>query len=718
MTDKSNNEKNLPKSKDYYSFIKEAYIHYINYLNDYKNTISEFSNKLNELREKGSFKFNKNTDESKYKNINPNFIIDITSYMTKLLSSFSNNLTSFMGQIDSCIELLNTIFKDNIMCIGKSGREFYEFKNKLLKNCDTFEKLGEVLNHSMQNTENTMLKYYNMKNNPAQIDEKVVNSLENARKEIHSSIVISKQLEEQYILCHISIENDRISYSNLVDKATNGEKKIAKDLTNKLNERIVDIVQIFKKYYKNNLNDIENVLNEVNNFKSNPNLGKIIEDSIDLNFNFESKDMKKYIPICTTDSEDNHYKIIIEDGLGKLGFFTDSGVIEAIKELSKEFKLVDLGKINFDMEEQKMKIFQMTKKVLSFHENKNIFLSDKEIEDFKSLLDKHQNRVIFLQRLSSFRVEGCLNFPDNIYELLSSFFKIIIDKILRDKDFHCFKNINIMSQTYYKLNQEEKIYLYSSLKEEKVFTNYDFWKEYTDYSINREKNLQEKRDGIVVGKKDMIKIIFGQVLSIVHNMVQVECDINKIKELIKPYIKKFHLGNDFVGNVDLILQGSNSTNYTPLAEDLKKEEEKFNVIDNEKNIPNTNNLDDKNKINLDTNKIKKDTTHTNDILKKNNIINNINNKEIKTNLDNNKNKKDIINIHEDVKKNQILNNENKRVDKKNIDNKIINIGSNKIKNIAFEIEKRIKENNESLNNNSKDLVKYISNKNVINKNNK
>ena len=159
----NSSEKSTTKQKDYFSFIKEVYIHYINYLNEYKTILFDYTQKLKELQEKSNFKYDKNTDEMNYQKIHPNFIIDITSYMSRLMLKMLNNLAILLNEIDLSIETLNKIFKDNIICIDKSQREYLDFKSNLLKNCENFEKLGIVFTHSMQNTEDFIYKFSTIK---------------------------------------------------------------------------------------------------------------------------------------------------------------------------------------------------------------------------------------------------------------------------------------------------------------------------------------------------------------------------------------------------------------------------------------------------------------------------------------------------------------------------------------------------------------------------
>ena len=86
--------------------------------------------------------------------------------------------------------------------------------------------------------------------------------------------------------------------------------------------------------------------------------------------------------------------------------------------------------------------------------------------------------------------------------------KAILDFILKDEDFFCAKNIIILSQTFYILNEKkEKIYLQKNIENHSVFKNLDFWQNFIQITITNTINESieyDTKNGIILKDKHYI----------------------------------------------------------------------------------------------------------------------------------------------------------------------------------------------------------------------
>ena len=122
------------------------------------------------------------------------------------------------------------------------------------------------------------------------------------------------------------------------------------------------------------------------------------------------------------------------------------------------------------------------------------------------------------------------------------------------KIFFCAKNIIILSQTFYILNEKkEKIYLQKNIQNHSVFQNLDFWQNFIQFTITntiKESIEYDTKNGIILkeSEKDSNKkyntIIFSQLVTLADNMIEFGNDISNIKTLIKQKINYYKIDED------------------------------------------------------------------------------------------------------------------------------------------------------------------------------
>ena len=298
---------------------------------------------------------------------------------------------------------------------------------------------------------------------------------------------------------------------------------------------------------------------------------------------------------------------IFEDGLEEMPFIKDEVALLTTKKMINNFKLINDRGFKLNIEEEKTKTNKLSEKIVStFQKTKKkknskeedkkdeinnnddekienndndkdkddfvvindteiISITEEEIKLFESLLDKHHNRIIFLQKLNEFRATGRLIIPKKSFEMMGKFFNIILDKVKRDNDIHSYKNIILLSQTYYALENGNKKYIQELLIDNEIFKDKQFWEDLLNlelgrefkrlYSIEEKKFKNENIEGIKEIKSSKIgNLVFSQIISICDNMISFGVNKETLYEIIEPNFKRYQLSQDIIDNIKEIVQ--------------------------------------------------------------------------------------------------------------------------------------------------------------------
>ena len=277
-------------------------------------------------------------------------------------------------------------------------------------------------------------------------------------------------------------------------------------------------------------------------------------------------------------------------------------ILNILLNIEKKFKKSELKKL---IKENKIKNNIINDKKDNNNDKKELkYIHENDIQLLYNLLDKHYNRVIFLQTMSQFRTSGRYCMPLKVFEVVGKCLNIIIDKVVRDDDCSTAKTAIVLSQTYFMIKDEQRFYLHNLIKKHKLFQNMKFWEKTLDLSIKEEitkntniKNIksenknQNQKDVDILDKSDnegelnnesaglsqdkYSEIAFGQIASIVNSMIDFDVEINNIRSIIEPKIQLYNLNQNQKNNIELVI------------------ESKLNINENEEIIENNINFDNK-----------------------------------------------------------------------------------------------------------------------------
>ena len=213
-------------------------------------------------------------------------------------------------------------------------------------------------------------------------------------------------------------------------------------------------------------------------------------------------------------------------------------------------------------------------------------VSEADIERLKTLLDDVKYRVEFLQNLNDLRVKGVFIIPEQNYKIISDILYLCLNTVFRDHDFYSGKNVIILSQTFYYLDNGKKIYLQKKLLRHPTIKEDRFWSELINYSITQEANNLKNSDKLKdesTSHFHLSNLVFSQLLPLSDNMLEFGLREEKIKDIITPFIKQYNLDQALEESIYGVLNRPSRlidpSDYEDEEEDKKeekKEEEKSN----------------------------------------------------------------------------------------------------------------------------------------------
>ena len=262
------------------------------------------------------------------------------------------------------------------------------------------------------------------------------------------------------------------------------------------------------------------------------------------------------------------------------------------------------------------------------------------------------------------------------YEILSDIFIKILKN--NNNNDYVIKNVLILAQTFYKIENEDKIYIQERIKNDDNFKKPELWHRCINYTLklaNKDLNVSDKEYIDKINKD-----AYSTVITYLCDLKSFTDDEKVFNDVSNFYMKIYNLKEEDIKiNVENSVKSRLKTKEKEITKnEIKEEKEEKEIHKNE--ITTQNNLE---------NNINENKENKNEIIIENNLDNNINNKEDKNeiiinNIDNNLDKKESKN---EIIENKIdnYNKENKKeiIENKtenNIDNNNNNIDNNENKN--------------------------------------
>ena len=540
-----NETENLIKVEKLYNEIIEIKSNLIKYLNAFNNSTKEYLKQLKQIENNYGY-YLQNYEKNKDYDINE--IINVTKNIPTVIKEKIQSYSFVTELLTESINKMKYIFEENEQIINNINLDYIDSKNDLELKYQNIEKLKKNFFLKANEAENFLIdltltkkKCKQKKLNAEQ--EKIINQL------LHEM----EMAENEYISPVESIKHMENSFLSSIESCLNSKKVIIISNTNAIKDTVQHFLVNIKNSYKMCYNEEtqEKKLRELNQLKLGDKLNEIMEKNKIINKPFIKFQILPYKMKILNKQQTKNCSSDLLNNL-PINELDDNDIYEIANKIYKKLNL-KYPYYNLEIEKEKLLTNKISNKILSFI-NKNNKLespSKEELKQINKLMDSKFNRKIFIQKLNEFRNSGIFVIPEEIFNEIGEIFNSMLNKVRDDNDFYCAKNCIILSQTFYINIDENKIYLYTKIKNNPLFKSKLFWDKFIKYSIDigisyssnvNINNTSYSSEVIEPIKYD--NIVFGQLIPLTDNMIEFGLDKDVIQELIIPIIQKYNLSEE------------------------------------------------------------------------------------------------------------------------------------------------------------------------------
>ena len=604
-------DENVSITFEYYNLSKALYEEFLNYMKLYKLYTNQYCQKIVTLESDFENKILKFQHESN-KKIHNNYIIQFIKMFPDIIKKQIFNYFSIFDKIEEFITKFNDILNQKITLVKFQQDKYNECKSKFIKKCQEIDIIKTRYFNILSETEDIINKYliqrkkieeYKANPNNTQINfnfeqyKKIEEKMTNLIKE-------TKNLENNYISSIESSKSAQKDIQELSNKLMDLIKSVVFELLNKYKGDLFELIGLFKNCFQIPLTIINIHLEKMGKSKEQESLDNLLNNLYNKNIStiniFPNKYKLKIINKLNNNENIFSMSSIYDDDLEKSNDNNEELseiTLSVIKAMYKNFSLLANHKIDIKLEEEKINTSKLSKKLFlniqSFNDRNNSALKEEEIfteknsKKLEHLLDiKRENRIVFLKQLNKFRTlnEFCLSI--NHFIIIGKLLNIILSKFEIDKDFNIVKNCIILSQTYYFLHLNQKIYLKTYIEEQDIFKEEKFWDNLITFLIKKEMENKKKN---IFSKNGFSNIAFGVIYTFIDTMYEFRLNCDKIQEIIKPKIEFYKFDKNYQEEISQLIKSKNENNkleenYT--FNELMKIIDNYNI--NTKKIKSTN----------------------------------------------------------------------------------------------------------------------------------
>ena len=538
---------------------------------DYKESISEYVKisedyieKLTKLTTKYESKVNKYEQS----------LTESDAKIKELIKLF-HKMPSIFSLIKNKMKNIHNVIRESIVSNKIDSTEMSE-KNK------KFEELKREIEPKEKALISIYPKYETSKNNLFENFRQLEDSLANAvisgdNKKLQMTQAFMKyneeinKKEEELVNEKKNYNNHLNNYFDTYDKffeICESKFKSTLDITK---SGITSIASISLTSFKSLYIHLEQIIKNLSENELNVDYSKFLSNLVE-NIDREMLDKKYMLRIINEKYVEDKDKTFDHQKLKKEHYKINDDKIylkyEDIYEIAKMMQssqFVDEKQYNLVEEQKKIKIHNLSDKLLSYSIKKKdpntteeiTSITDEEVNNLKSLLDKPIYRYDFLKILNKFRATGNCEMPKREFEITKNIFLFIAEKIYKETDILSSKLIIIISQTFYVKEKDEKIYLFAYLQNHLMFTNLKVWEsgitETIQDDLNRS-NVTELEESDPKKIAIINNVLLAHTITFCHNMVEFGMKVDNIKKIIDNLMKKYKLSEASIKQIEEIMQ--------------------------------------------------------------------------------------------------------------------------------------------------------------------
>ena len=472
-----------------------------------------------------------------------------------------NNLLNFLGVTQSILFALNKYVSNSDSILQKTKEKNKSiFSNIKILNDKYYNEYLLMIN-SFDNLEDKIVKRYVKNKYNISEEDRYSGDDDNI---IKNCVAISKKLENSFLnFKKEEIKQYIYEYNNNLEEIINNKLFYNKDFQ----DCIINIINCFKEYFNNSINSIHKELSE---FESDYSTTEINENNIynkvkekeinSLIYNiFNSKKYNIKVLKNNEIMNDDDWDIVdlneenqVVRRKSKI-FLSNEDIYNIMKEIyNYDFISINKEDYNLDNEKQKLKVLDLTKKLLSYDLNKHIKekISDEEVKTLNNLLKNNNNQYeiisFFLSELFQIRGHGKFEMNNRVFDIINNILQYILDEVINEKNdtMNIISSIVMISVTFYVINHKEKIYLSEEIKNYKIFRSIEFWSDFIVMQIEEDlknNNNNINKDDEERKKKKNNDILLSKILPTAITMKKYDIDKDSIFKIIDNLMNRYQL---------------------------------------------------------------------------------------------------------------------------------------------------------------------------------
>ena len=506
---------------------------------------------------------------NKYENIQKNFE-DILSYYQLSIKylkdvlaeiehySFSLNninadfLTKKNSRFNDILNLFNNTIKFNIdnsrKFINNTINNFEKYNSQLkqlTQHYSTFKQFSETYTSQQKKFNKIKEKFID---SASLVESKTVEKFQKRNeKQFDENNIISKKLKKD-------VQDNLKKYQACIEETNKKREEFILKQANLIKDDI-ELEQLDINIYYNVIGNYLSLYKDKTINYINKHMKKLLKQLQEKNL---EKEIKEYFSsIKSNGKNDEKNPIVFEGYKTKINYDNCSNgeefdtYLETVNFLEKNIKEI-YDNDTLGREKLKGNLRDWIKKFFSF--------DDKSIEIDKNVIDEYYYNALkqpfthrtFLKIVTDMRTSAHFNRNKQLIDLLGESLKIILEEARKNEDYRTAKNCLILSQTFYYMENDKKIFSCECLKKNIWLETYEFWDKFCSYMIdeelkklidqNHDLNLDDIKQNKQYSEKLCSKIgdvIFSQLITIISNILMLTNNHSFAIELIESLKEKY-----------------------------------------------------------------------------------------------------------------------------------------------------------------------------------
>ena len=521
---------NCRKLEEYSKFIQK----YLDTLNQYFMSLTE----LNVTFPKFSSEYSENEFDPIIKNIG--------QILQSSIQNQLNNLLIFLSQSQALVHSLNQSILQTTNFIKKAKEINENVYSNIKRLNDNYHKEYTSMINSIENLENKLVENY------IKIHYKYSDISENDENSLKNCVLISKKLENSLI----NFNKDKIR--NYIEQYNSNLKDIKynRDILNKnYYDCILSIMNNLIEYFNNLMNEIHANISLLNEYNENEDIFDFQISEKEVNsIIFKLFNSKKYNIKIIHNTIINYKQTTNENqnNLRNLTFIlSEEDIYNIIKEIYN-YDFISINKSDYvlENEKEKLKILDLTKKLLSYnlHKGQVKSITEEEIKELNNILNDNDDYILyFLSVLNQSRAQSIYEMPKKIFDIITNIFQKSLKQMEKNKNLEIGVNIITLSFSFFMKEGKEKYYFGDIVKKNKIFNSSKFWNDYTNKQIendlkriniikNTNKNISDE-----ISNKNIYDILLSKILPSADTMSKFGLEKKEIINIIEPLLDKYQM---------------------------------------------------------------------------------------------------------------------------------------------------------------------------------